>query len=97
MFEECGKVLFKLRYCPSNKHGVKIFFDSIEGFIEGKIMLIILWSSKNIKSLFPLKDKVAHPSYLIYEGQSSCKLSYIGKTKRNNEVRWREHKDLAKK
>ena len=60
-------------------------------------MLIILWSTINIKSLFPLKDKVAHQSCVIYEGQCSCKLSYIGVMKRNSEVRWREHKDPAGK
>ena len=58
-------------------------------------MHIILWSTRNIKYLFPLKGKVAHPFCVIYEGQCSCKLSYIGEMKRNNEVRWREHEDSA--
>ena len=51
-------------------------------------MLIVLWSTRNIESLFPLKDKGAH---------SSCKLSYIGETKRNSEVCWREHENPAGK
>ena len=57
LFEELIKGLFKLGYCPSNEHGVNIFFDRTESFTGGKIMLIVLWSSKNIKSFVPLKDK----------------------------------------
>ena len=34
-----------------------------------------------------LKDKLAHRSWAIYEGHFSCKLSYIGETKRDSEVR----------
>ena len=44
-------------------------------------MLIVLWYSRTIKSLFPLKDKVAHQSCVLYEGKCSCKLSYSGETK----------------
>ena len=60
-------------------------------------MIIVLWSARNIKSLFPLKDKVAHRSCVIYEGKCSCGLSYIGETERNSEVRWKEHEDPAGK
>ena len=82
-------------YCPSNEHDVKRFIDRVESFTGGKVMFIVLWSTRNIKSLFPLKDKVAYRSCVIYEGQCSCKLSYIGETKTNSEVRWREHKNPA--
>ena len=60
-------------------------------------MLIVLWSTRNIKSLFPLKDKVAHRSFGIYEGKCSFGLSCIGEAKRNSEVRWKQHKDPAGK
>ena len=60
-------------------------------------MLIVLWSTRNIKSLFPLKDKVGHRSCIIYEGKCSCGFSYIGETKRNSEVCWKEHEDPAGK
>ena len=55
-------------------------------------MLIVLWSTRNIKSLFPLKDKVVHRSCVIYEGQCSCKLSYIGETKRKHLMENASHK-----
>ena len=82
-------------YCPRNEYEVKRFIEKIESFTEGKIMLIVLWSTRNIKSLFPLKNKVGHQSCLIYIGRFFCKLSYIGETKRNSEVRWKEHQDPA--
>ena len=81
LFEERSKVLFKLPYCPINEYDVKRFIDKIESFTAGKIMLIVLWSTRNIKSLFPLKDRVAHRSREIYEGKCSCKTSYIGEEK----------------
>ena len=46
-------------------------------------MLIVLWSTRTIKSLSPLKNKVARWSCVIYERKCSCNLRYIGETKRN--------------
>lgn len=60
-------------------------------------MLIVLWSTRNIKLLFLLKDKVAHLFCVIYEGQCSCNLSCIREAKGNSELRWKEHEDLAGK
>ena len=34
---------------------------------------------------------------MIYEKQCSCNLRYIGKPKRNNEVRWNKYEDPAGK
>ena len=60
--------LFKLPYCPSNEHDFKRFIDRTESFTEDKIMLIVLWSTRNIKSFFQLKNKVAHRSWVIHDG-----------------------------
>ena len=38
-----------------------------------------------------MKDKVRHPSNVIYKGECSCKAVYIGETTRNAETRWKEH------
>ena len=58
----------------------------LKALLEAKIMLIVLRSTRNIKSLFPLKEKVAHQSCVIYEGQCSCKLSYIGEAKKTKKT-----------
>ena len=60
-------------------------------------MPIVFWLTRNIKSFFPLKDKVVCRSWIVYERQCSCKFSYIGETKRSSEVCWKEHKDPAEK
>ena len=60
-------------------------------------MQIVLRSTRNIKSLFPLKEKAAHRSCITYKGKCSCKLSYIPETKRNSEVCWKEHEDTTGK
>ena len=46
----------------------------------------ITWATRNIRSLFLLKDKSDYTSFDIYKGDCPCGLGYIGKTKRNAEV-----------
>ena len=55
--------------------------------------MFIRWKTRNLKSLFPLKDKDLHPARKVYKGICSCESSYIGETKRNVEVRYSEHND----
>ena len=85
LFDQRKKVLFKLPYYPSNERDVKLFIEKIESFTNGKLKFIVLWSTRNIKSLFPLKDEVKHFSCFIHEGKCSCGRLYIGETIRNNE------------
>ena len=58
LFQKRSKVLFKLTYCPRNEYEAKKFIDKIGSFTGGKIMLIVLWSTRNINFLFLLKDKI---------------------------------------
>ena len=97
LFDQRKKVLFKLSYCPSGERDVKRFIDKIKSFTNGKLKFIVLWSTRNIKSLFPLKDRVTHFSCVIYEGKCSCGRRYIGETIRNSDVRWGEHKSTTGK
>ena len=74
-----------------------MFIDRGKGFTGDKTMHIVLWSTRNFKYLLSLRDKVAHRSCVIYIGDCSCKLSYMGEIKRNSEVRWKKDKYLAGK
>ena len=47
--------------------------------------------TRNIRSLFPLKDKSNYKSCVIYKEHCSCGSCYIGEAERNAEVRWDEH------
>ena len=97
LFDQRKKVLFKLPYCPSNERDVKRFIDKIESFTDGKLKFIVLWSTSNIKSSFPLKDRVKHLPCVIYEGKCSCGRRYIGGTIRNSDIRWNEHESTTGK
>ena len=97
LFDQRKKVLFKLPYCPSNERDVKRFIDKIESFTDGKLKFIVLWSTSNIKSLSPLKDRVKHLPCVIYEGKCSCGRRYIGGTIRNSDIRWNEHESTTGK
>ena len=76
---------------------VKRLTEKIESFTSGKLNFIVLWSTRNIKSLFPLKDWVKHLSCVIYEGKCSCGRRYIGETIRNSDIGWNEHESTAGK
>ena len=53
--------------------------------------MVLTWKTRNIRSLFPLKDKNDYKSCVIYKGDCSCGSRYIGENKRNAGVRWNEH------
>ena len=89
--------MFKLPYCPSNERDVKHFIDKTESFTDGKAKFIVLWSTRNIKSLFLVKDGVKHSSCVIYEGKCSCDRRYIGETIRKSDIHWSEHESATAK
>ena len=52
--------------------------------------------TRNILTLFALKDKNNYKSRIIYKRTCSCGSPYIVETKCNAEVRWNEHNNLTK-
>ena len=58
--------------------------------------MVKTWKTRNIRSLFPLKDKNDYKSRVIYKGDCSCGSRYIGETRRNVEVKWNEHNNPTK-
>ena len=58
--------------------------------------MVIMWRTRNIQSLLPLKDKNDYKSCVIYKEVCSCGSHCIGETKRNAEVRWNEHNNPTK-
>ena len=81
----------QLPYCFKNENSSFALARKIEQFCSSRVKVKIFWKTRKIRSLFPLKDKVTHKSLVIYEGTCSCGDKYIGETKRNVEVRWKEH------
>ena len=91
LFEDRRTVLIRLPYCESNETDTKKFMDRLEAFTNCKYIFKIIWNTKKIRSLFPLKDRNRHRSSVIYEGTCSCNDKYIGETIRNADTRWTEH------
>ena len=58
--------------------------------------MVITRKTRNMRSLFSLKDKNDYKSYVIYKRVCSCVSRYIGEAKRNTEVRWNEHNNPTK-
>ena len=90
-------VHIELPYCELNEKLFKTFIRNFHEFTNGLYTLSVKWNTRNIRSLFQLKDKVTHISHVIYEGACSCGNSYIGETKRNFEIRKREHENIFTK
>ena len=57
----------------------------------------LVWNTRKVKLLFPLRDKVDHYSCVIYRGDSSCDQNYIGGAVRNVKIRWNKHVDKNSK
>ena len=77
-----------------NNYKFELIFCENRKFVR---KFVIVWQTRKIRSLFPLKDKSKYPSCVIYEGVCSCGEVYIGETDRNCDVRWDEHDTPSEK
>ena len=91
LFEDRRSVVIHVPYCELNENEVRKFTDKLSIFTKDKFKFVIVWQTRKIRSLFPLKDKSKYPSCVIYEGVCSCGEVYIGEMDRNCDVRWDEH------
>ena len=49
-----------------------------------------------MRSLFHLKDKTSHVSFVLYGGKLNCGENYIGEIGRNVTIKWDGHSDVGK-
>ena len=68
LFDEKRVLTVRLPFCPKNEEDSKSFICNLEQYTAEKVTFKIIWNTRNIRSLFPLKDKVTHRSCCIYEG-----------------------------
>ena len=90
------EITVSLPFCIENENYSKIFMRKLQEYTQSKFKFIIIWKTKKVRSLFPLKDHTGHTSDIIYEGTCTCNNNYIGETGRNAELRWQEHNDIKK-
>ena len=77
-------------FAVKTKNSVRRLLKNSTSFI-----FIILWQTRQIKTLFNNKDKNTHRSKVVYKGDCSCGVDYIGETVRNLAVRIAEHSNPA--
>ena len=87
LFEIAKPLIFvEIPYCELNEIKSKHFLKKFNKFTNNSFRMVITWKTRNIRSLFPLKDKNDYKSCVIYKGGCSCGSSYIGETKLNSEL-----------
>ena len=74
-----------------NENEIFRIIDKQEAFTNYKVKFRYLWKTRKVRSIFVLKNPVAHKANVIYKGTCSCSEFYAAETKRNTKVRWREH------
>ena len=86
LFEERKEVSFQIPFYKRNKNEISHIIDKLEAFTNYKVKFRYFWKTRNVRSLFVLKDPVIHKANVIYNGTCSCSEFYAGETERNTEV-----------
>ena len=88
--------LLKNPIVNSVKLNKNIFWKKKNKFTDDVLRIAITSKTRNILTLFALKDKNNYKSRIIYKRTCSCGSPYIVETKCNAEVRWNEHNNPTK-
>ena len=91
LFDDRVEFYVRIPFCPKNEEISRTFLKKLTDYTNNKYIFKIIWNTRNIRSLFPLKDRVQHVSCVIYEGKCTCNEEYIGETVRITDIRWKEH------
>ena len=89
-------IYIRIPFCQSNEHYTFKFIRKLEGFTKAKYSFVIIWKTRNIRTLFNLKDKTSHVLSVVYEGRCNCDKNYIGETGRNVIIKRNEYSDISK-
>ena len=96
LFEIAKPFIFvEIPYCELNEIKSKHLLKTFRKLINNSFRRTKTWKTRNIRSLFPLKDKNDCKLCVTYKGDCSCGSRYIIETKRK-EVRWDEHNNQTK-
>ena len=91
LFDKKVEFYLRIPFCPKNEEISQTFLKKLNSYTNEKYQFKVIWETRNIRSLFPLKDRVEQVSCVVYEGICTCGKSYIGETVRNASIRWKEH------
>ena len=97
LFEIAKSLIFvEIPYSKPNEIKSKHFLKKFHKFTNNSFRMVIMGKTRNIRSLFSLKDKNNYKSCVIYKGDCSCGSCYTGETKHDAEVRWNENNNPTK-
>ena len=82
---------FQIPFCKRIENKISDIIDKLEALTNYKVKFRYFWKTRKVRSFFALKDLVVHKANVIYKGICLCNEFYVGETKQNTEVRWREH------
>ena len=91
-----GSDCLLISFCRTSEVESRKFLKKLDTYTKWRFNFFIMWQTRNIESVFKLKDKNTHPSHVIYKGECICGQTYIGETACNLEVRVKEHSDVNK-
>ena len=95
-FESKPIFLIDIPFCNENERVSKQLLKKLKVFTKEKYDFRIVWKTKKVRQLFPLKEKNPYLSCKIYEGVCSCREKYISETKQNVINHWNEHENPNK-
>ena len=79
MFEITKLLIFvEIPYCELDEIRWKYFLQKFHIYTNIRFRMVITLKTRNIWSLFPLKEKSDYKSCVIYKGDCSCGSRYIG-------------------
>ena len=72
LFDERKVPILRLPFSKSNEKFIKGLIKKLIIFTSNKCKLNIVWNTRNIRSLFQIKNNVKHDSCVVYEGNCLC-------------------------
>ena len=72
-FESKPIVLIDILFCNKNERVCRQLLKKLKVFTKEKYVFRIVWKTKKVRQLVPLKETNSYPSCEIYEGVCSCK------------------------
>ena len=78
LFDERRLIILRPPFSVSNEKFTKSLIKKLVIFTNNKCKFNIVWNTRNIRSLFLIKDKVKQYSCVVYESNCSCGENYVG-------------------
>ena len=95
--EELPRVMIEIPYCLKNELVANHFLKKLKMFTQSRYEFLVIWKTRKVLQLFPLKDKNPYSACKIYHGEcNQCNVTYIGETHRNVKTRWMEYENPTK-